>query len=78
MIVIVIIATLSTLLTVAVQNAMSTARTTEVKVEISALETAIANFKSKYGVEPPSRIDLYESGLQWSDGTNANSTRSRA
>ena len=78
MIVIVIIATLSTLLVSAVSRAMHTARVAEVKVEISAFEKAIADFKATYGIEPPSRIDLYEIGTQWTDPTILNSTRSRA
>lgn len=62
MIVVVIIAALAGLVLPAVLSALTRAKTTEVTTEIRGLESAIAQFKAVYGVEPPSRMRLYESG----------------
>lgn len=69
MIVIVVILALVGLLTPAIMRSFRTARNTQVTVEIRGIEAAIANFKSVYGMEPPSRIRLYETGtgaISWS------------
>ena len=60
MIVVVVIAVLMGLLLPAVMGAFRRARIMEVVTEIRGLEAAIAQFKSVYGVEPPSRFRLYE------------------
>lgn len=72
MIAVVIIAALMGLLLPAVMSAFRSARIKEVRAEINGLEAAIANFKSVFGVEPPSRIRLYEQGAgspSWSSHT---------
>lgn len=60
MIVVVVIGVLMGLILPAVQSAFARARITEVVSEIRGLEAAIAQFKNVYGIEPPSRIRLYE------------------
>ena len=60
LIVIVIIAILIGLLLPAVTAAYRNARVAQVRVEISSLDTALTDFKTQYGVYPPSRITLYE------------------
>ncbi len=60
MIAIAIIAILMGLLLPAVTSAFRSARVAQVVTEIRGLEAAIAQFKNVYGVEPPSRIRLYE------------------
>lgn len=72
MIVIAVIAALIALLLPAVTGAFRRARIAEVTTEIRGLEAAIAQFKSVFGVEPPSRIRLYESAAgspSWSSHT---------
>ena len=60
MIVIVILAILIGLLLPALANARTRVRQTQVRAEISQLENAIGAFKLRFGIEPPSRIVLYE------------------
>ena len=65
MIVITIIAILMSLLLVGVRGAMNTARNATVTVEFKQLEKGIADFKAKYGAEPPSSIVLFEAPAGW-------------
>ena len=65
MVVIVIISLLMALLLPAIFGAMSRARAAQVRAEISDMETALANFKAKFGMFPPSRIILREEGGTW-------------
>ncbi|MDB5387729.1 MAG: hypothetical protein JWM11_3375, partial [Planctomycetaceae bacterium] len=44
----------------AVMSSFKAARNTQISTELRGLESAIAQFKSVYGVEPPSRILLYQ------------------
>ncbi|MFG0334693.1 MAG: prepilin-type N-terminal cleavage/methylation domain-containing protein, partial [Maioricimonas sp. JB049] len=67
LIVIVVIAILVALLLPAVGGARARARIAQVSSEIANLEKAIADFKLKYGINPPSRIVLCETSSQWSD-----------
>lgn len=65
LVVISIIAILAGLVTYAAQSAFAAARRAEVKTDIGALENAIADFKAKYGQEPPSSIVLCDTAAQW-------------
>ncbi len=65
MIVIVIIAAIAGLLLPAIAGARRGARITEVRNEISQLESAISDFKATFGVEPPSAITLHEQASGW-------------
>ena len=65
MVVITIIAILVSLLLVGVQSAMNAARTATVVVELQQLEKGIADFKAKFGTEPPSGIILFEAAAGW-------------
>ncbi|MDQ3329266.1 MAG: prepilin-type N-terminal cleavage/methylation domain-containing protein, partial [Planctomycetota bacterium] len=56
--VILIIAILVALAFPAYQAVMVNARNATVRTEMASLGTAIADFKSKYGLEPPSRISF--------------------
>ncbi len=60
MIVIVIIGILVGLLLPAVTGVWGNVRNAQVKGEISQLDAGIASFKNKFGMEPPSRIVLWE------------------
>ncbi|MFM7163554.1 MAG: prepilin-type N-terminal cleavage/methylation domain-containing protein, partial [Planctomycetaceae bacterium] len=64
-VVIVIIGILAALILPAISRVFGTARTAQVVTEIRGLETAIAAFKVKYGVEPPSQITLCLTKLGW-------------
>ena len=76
-IVIAIIGILAALITPAVMRAFGSARDAKVKVEITQLASAIAAFKATYGMDPPSRIVLFEApadgadsgGNDWDDYT---------
>lgn len=58
--VILIIGILLALLLPAINRVRVAARVSTVKTEISNLESAIATFKSTYGVEPPSALTVWE------------------
>lgn len=60
MVVIVILTILVALLLPAINRVRVTARIAQVKNEISSLESAIATFKTMYGVDPPSMLVIYE------------------
>ena len=62
LIVIGIISILIGLLTPAIYGVVVKARVTEVKSEIAQIEGALADFQGKFGMYPPSRITLYETG----------------
>lgn len=63
--VIVVISILIALLLPAVNRVRVTARNTQVRTEISALESAVATFRTQFGMEPPSGIVLYETQAGW-------------
>jgi prepilin-type N-terminal cleavage/methylation domain-containing protein len=67
LIVIVIIGVLVGLIGPAVMRAFRTARDAQVRAEVSQLEAAVTSFKTTYGVEPPSRIVLFEAGADGAD-----------
>lgn len=62
LVVIVVIAILLSLVLPALFSVQSRARVAQVVVEIKNLEKAIADFKLKYGVEPPSRFRIRGDG----------------
>lgn len=68
-IVIAIIAILLAFLLPAISGAITSARNATVTSEIKNLEKAIAEFKLKFGVEPPSSIVLYERSGDGMNGT---------
>ncbi|MDB4731959.1 prepilin-type N-terminal cleavage/methylation domain-containing protein, partial [bacterium] len=76
-IVIAIIAILMAFLLPAIGGAITSARNATVVSEISNLEKAIGEFKLKFGVEPPSRIYLYEQEAGW-DRTDLITRESKA
>lgn len=49
----------------AISGVRKNARIAQVRAEISALESGIVSFKQKYGVDPPSRLRLYEAAAGW-------------
>ncbi len=65
MVVIVIISILAAILVPVLGNITRRARETAVKVEITSLENAIADFRTRFGVDPPSHIHVYEQAAQW-------------
>jgi general secretion pathway protein G len=74
MVVIVIIAMLAALLLPAITGAVRNARNAAVSAEITQLGQALADFKSKYGDYPPSRIILSENGFYDTSSATATST----
>ncbi|MGE3316960.1 MAG: type II secretion system protein [Planctomycetaceae bacterium] len=60
-----IIALLLALLIPAISSARATARTAQVQAEISRLSSALADFKAKFGIYPPSSIRLFETATGW-------------
>lgn len=62
MVVIMIIAALAGLLLPAIRAARLNAQVAEARQEISQLEAAIADFKAEFGQNPPSTIQLFETG----------------
>lgn len=87
MVVIVIIGILAGFLLPGVMGAKQAAQVTAVVTEMKNIEKAIQDFKLKYGIEPPSKIVLFEEGSHWSatpavpsrhSWTAADATRSRS
>ena len=62
LVVLTIIGLLIALLLPAITAAIRTSRSAAVQAEINSMAQALADFKSKYGDYPPSRIALDESG----------------
>ena len=60
LVVIVIISILAAFLLPAINRVRVTARNTQVKVEIKALESACAAFRAQYGMDPPSSLAVWE------------------
>ncbi len=65
LVVITILAILVAFLVPALSGANIRARIVQVKGDISAIESAIAQFKGDYGMEPPSGIVLLENDADW-------------
>ncbi len=65
LIAIAIIGILASLILTVAGSANIKAKNTQVAVDIQDLEKGIAAFKQKFGVEPPSRITLYEQAAGW-------------
>jgi prepilin-type N-terminal cleavage/methylation domain-containing protein len=66
LIAIAIIGILASLILTVAGSANTKAKNAQVTVDIKDLEKGIAAFKQKFGVEPPSRITLYETAAGWS------------
>ena len=62
LVVVLVLAILLGLLIPAVMRAVTTAKEAAVAAEINLMVQALADFKGKYGVYPPSRIVLHENG----------------
>lgn len=74
MAVIVIVAILIGLLLPALSSARTRVRQGQVRAEISQLENGIGNFKNRFGMDPPSRIVLWESASAWNTAATTNNT----
>ena len=66
-IVVAIIGILAAIITPAVMRSFGAARDAKVKVEITQLASAVTAFKATFGVEPPSRIVLFEGAADGAD-----------
>lgn len=66
LIVIAIIAILVSLLTVAIVGARKRVQLAAVSAEITQLDQAIASFKARFGIEPPSSLTIPTSATGWS------------
>lgn len=62
MVVIVVIAMLIAILVPAVTSVLTRTRMAAAKTEISSIESAIADFKAEYGMDPPSQISFVLDG----------------
>ena len=67
-VVILIIGILMAFIFPAITRAITAARNASVVSEIKSLEAAISAFEQEYGVEPPSRIVLFEDAAGWLPG----------
>ena len=65
LVVIVVIAILASLLIVAVTGATKRAREAQVVAEMGGIDSAMVQFKNRYGVNVPSFIVLCEAGADW-------------
>jgi prepilin-type N-terminal cleavage/methylation domain-containing protein len=65
LIAIAIIGILASLILTVAGSAQAKARTAQVSVDIQDLSKGIAAFKQRFGVEPPSRVTLYEQAAGW-------------
>lgn len=75
LVVILIIAILTALLVPAIAAAVAAAKNAQVAAEQQNLQTALADFKNKYGEYPPSRIILHNNGYYpFNDTTQVNGT----
>jgi len=70
-VVIVIVGILAALILPAISQTFVTANNAKVTVEIKNLENAIALFKTKYGVEPPSQFKLCTRAQDWNANPDA-------
>lgn len=77
MVAIVIIAILMALLIPALAGARRRANIAKVTVEIKQFDMAIVGFKTRFGVEPPSRITLYTTQAGWNGDASARATITR-
>lgn len=77
LVVITIIGILAGLLFPAIRGAIITARNAQVRTEITGLESALNDFKTKYGAYPPSRITLYHNATTWANTSDPEVQRSR-
>jgi len=68
---IVVISILAAFLLPAIQGIVGTTKDAAVRNEISQMESAIATFKQKYGIEPPSSIVICESSMDWTSNTSS-------
>jgi|GEM_PF-225001 len=68
-VVILVIGILAAMLLPAINNVRISTRNAQVTVDIKNLEAAIANFKLKYGMEPPSSFRMHEDGA-WDPSNN--------
>lgn len=75
--VIVVIGMLMVLLLPAINAVRRNAHVAKVRSEISQLDSALADFRAKYGVTPPSRITLCETATGW-NSNDAEIVRSKA
>jgi prepilin-type N-terminal cleavage/methylation domain-containing protein len=76
LIAIAIIGILASLILTVAGSANTKAKNAQVTVDIKDLEKGIAAFKQRFGVEPPSRIFLYEQAAGWTNAGDPNAARS--
>ncbi|HAA61594.1 MAG TPA: hypothetical protein DCE39_11745, partial [Planctomycetaceae bacterium] len=67
MVVVVIIGMLAAILVPVLGGIIRRTNEAAVKVEINSMENAIADFKAKYGCDPPDHLHLFETAAGWRD-----------
>ncbi len=77
MVVVVIIGILATILVPVLGGISRRAKEAAVKIEITSFESAISDFRTRFGNEPPSHIDLYEQSAQWNGNPDSKGKISR-
>lgn len=75
MISIVIVAVLMSLLLPALGSVRVRAQIAQVHAEMDTFKASIAQFKTRFGVEPPSAVTIFESPADWALPANARSRR---
>jgi prepilin-type N-terminal cleavage/methylation domain-containing protein len=76
LIAIAIIAILASLILTVAGAASQRARQAQVSTDIANLSAAISGFKTRFGVDPPSSIFLYETAAGWNNTSDPNAVRS--
>ncbi|TWT58471.1 hypothetical protein KOR42_18460 [Thalassoglobus neptunius] len=77
-VVILVIGILMAFLFPAINQVITNSRVAQVTAEIKSLDSALAAFKSKYGISPPSRLRLYEEAAGWVNDTSLQARESKA
>jgi general secretion pathway protein G len=77
LVVVVIIGVLAAILVPVLGGISRRAKEAAVKIEITSFESAISDFRTRFGHEPPSHIDLYEQAAQWNGNPDSKGKISR-
>lgn len=77
MVVVVIIGILAAILVPVLGGISRRAKEAAVKIEITSFESAISDFRTRFGHEPPSSINIFEQGGQWNNDPDAKGKISR-
>ena len=77
MVVVVIIGILAAILVPVLGGISRRAKEAAVKIEITSFESAISDFRTRFGHEPPSHVCLYEEAGQWNASFESRDSKGR-